>query len=146
MAIWDVIPITRPAASSSGPPELPGLIAASVWITWSMEKPLGASMRRCRADTTPVVRVRSRPKGLPIAIVGSPTCTWLESPSLVLLSESEGYWSQLKSLLRNGRIVGPQVHDARVAALCRLHGVSELWTADRDFSRFPRLRTVNPLI
>src|SRR5438094_793857 len=71
---------------------------------------------------------------------------WLESPSLVLLSESEGYWPQLKSLLRNGRIVGPQVHDARVAALCRLHGVSELWTADRDFSRFRGLTFRNPLI
>ena len=30
--ICDVTPITRPAASSSGPPELPWLIAASVWI------------------------------------------------------------------------------------------------------------------
>jgi len=24
--------------------------------------------------------------------------------------------------------------------------VRELWTADRDFSRFPRLRTRNPLV
>ena len=30
--IWLVIPITWPWASSSGPPELPWLIAASVWI------------------------------------------------------------------------------------------------------------------
>jgi len=42
--------------------------------------------------------------------------------------------------------LGPQVHDARVAALCRLHGVSELWTADRDFSRFHGLTFRNPLI
>ncbi|SLA66416.1 Uncharacterised protein [Mycobacteroides abscessus subsp. abscessus] len=27
-----LMPISRPAESSSGPPELPGLIAASVWI------------------------------------------------------------------------------------------------------------------
>ena len=31
-AIAELTPITRPAASTSGPPELPGLIAASVWI------------------------------------------------------------------------------------------------------------------
>jgi hypothetical protein len=37
------------------------------------------------------------------------------------------------------------VHDARVAGLCLAHGVRELWTADRDFSRFPRLATSNPL-
>jgi predicted nucleic acid-binding protein len=38
------------------------------------------------------------------------------------------------------------VHDARVAALCRDHGVSELWSADRDFSRFAGLSVVNPLL
>lgn len=71
---------------------------------------------------------------------------WLESPSLAMLAESEGYWSELKSLLRDGRIAGPQVHDARVAGLCRLHGVRELWTADRDFGRFGGLDFRNPLV
>lgn len=43
------------------------------------------------------------------------------------------------------KIVGPRVHEARIAALCRQHGVRELWSADRDFKRFAGLRTVNPL-
>ena len=81
VAICELTPITRPVASSSGPPELPGLIAASVWMTSSIAKPLGAVMRRCSAETTPVVSVRSRPNGLPIATVGSPTRTAPESPS-----------------------------------------------------------------
>ena len=42
VAIWELIPITWPAASNSGPPELPGLIGASVWIASLIEKPLGA--------------------------------------------------------------------------------------------------------
>jgi hypothetical protein len=71
---------------------------------------------------------------------------WLESPNLVLLSESEDYWPQLRSILQTGRVSGPQVHDARVAALCQQHGVSELWTIDRDFNRFPGLTVRNPLI
>ena len=71
---------------------------------------------------------------------------WLESPSLTLLAESEGYWPDLRATLQDGRIVGPQVHDARVAALCRLHGVRELWTVDRDFGRFPGLTARNPLV
>ena len=71
---------------------------------------------------------------------------WLESPNLVLLSESEGYWPQLRSLLQAGHVSGPQVHDARIAALCQQHGVSELWTIDRDFSRFPGLIVRNPLV
>ena len=28
----------------------------------------------------------------------------------------------------------------------RLHGVRELWTADRDFGRFSGLRVANPLV
>ena len=71
---------------------------------------------------------------------------WLASPSLVLIGEADGYWRSLKPLLEGGLIEGPRVHDARIAALCLLHGVAELWSADRDFSRFPGLRVVNPLV
>jgi toxin-antitoxin system PIN domain toxin len=71
---------------------------------------------------------------------------WLEAPGLVLLSESGDYWSELRALLASGRVTGGQVHDARIAALCRQHGVAELWSADRDFSRFPGLKVRNPLV
>ena len=65
---WRVLtPIRRPAQSSSGPPELPGLMAASVWITSRIGRPLGDAISRPRALMTPVVRVWSSPKGLPIA-------------------------------------------------------------------------------
>ena len=71
---------------------------------------------------------------------------WLESPTLVLLGESDAHWSTLRSLLVAARIEGPQLHDARIAALCQQHGVRELWSADRDFNRFAGLRVVNPLV
>lgn len=71
---------------------------------------------------------------------------WLESPSLALLAERFDHWQHLRSLLEAGSVRGPRVHDARVAALCLSQGVTELWTVDRDFSRFPQLRTRNPLI
>jgi toxin-antitoxin system PIN domain toxin len=71
---------------------------------------------------------------------------WLESPGVVLLSESEDYWSKLRPVLLTGQVSGPQIHDARVAALCHQHGVTELWTADRDFGRFPGLPARNPLV
>ncbi len=71
---------------------------------------------------------------------------WLESPSVVLLGEGPGYWEKLKGVLDAGRVSGPMVHDARVAALALLHGVEELWTADRDFGRFRGLKTRNPLV
>jgi hypothetical protein len=71
---------------------------------------------------------------------------WLQSPTLALLTESAEHWRTLRALIAGGRIAGPQVHDARVAALCREHGVRELWSADRDFSRFAGLTVLNPLV
>ena len=71
---------------------------------------------------------------------------WLEAPGLVLLAETGNYWPELRATLTAGRLAGPQVHDARIAALCSLHGIEELWTADRDFGRFPGLKVSNPLL
>ena len=70
---------------------------------------------------------------------------WLESPSVVLLSETSGYWDVLTGLIERSRVTGPRMHDGRIAALCIHHGVRELLSADRDFSRFGGLRTRNPL-
>jgi toxin-antitoxin system PIN domain toxin len=71
---------------------------------------------------------------------------WIESPTLVLLAEVAEHWSTLRALLATGRTVGPRVHDARIVALCRQHGIRELWSADRDFNRFAGLSVVNPLV
>ena len=71
---------------------------------------------------------------------------WLESPTLVLLAESADYWQRLRAQVQASRAAGPQIHDARIAALCIQHGIAELWSADRDFNRFPELAVSNPLI
>jgi toxin-antitoxin system PIN domain toxin len=89
-------------------------------------------------------RIYSPPTPLAAAI--DQVDAWIESPSLVLLTESAVHWQTLRETLQNGKISGSQVHDARVAALCLQHGVKELWSADRDFGRFPDLAVVNPLV
>lgn len=89
-------------------------------------------------------RIYDPPSPLEVALAN--VDAWLESPVLTLLVEAGGYWPELRSALASGMVMGPQVHEARVAALCRLHGVQELWTLDRDFGRFPGLRVRNPLI
>ena len=65
---------------------------------------------------------------------------WLESPTLSVLAEAAGHLSTVRDLSLAARTVGAQIHDARIAAVCLEHGVSELITMDRDFSRFPALR------
>ena len=53
------MPMTLPELSMSGPPELPWLIAASVWIPLGMVWPLGACRLRPVAETMPEVMEKS---------------------------------------------------------------------------------------
>ncbi len=67
----------------------------------------------------------------------------LASPTLVLLSETERHAEVMMAVVNESEATGNLLHDAHIAALCLEHGVSELLTGDRDFSRFP-LRVANP--
>jgi uncharacterized protein len=82
----------------------------------------------------------------PLALALDQVEAWRESPSLVMLTETDGYWTALRRVLERSKATGATIHDARVATLCLHHGVRELWTADRDFSRFVDLVTRNPLV
>lgn len=88
-------------------------------------------------------RIYAPPTPAPAAL--DQVAAWLESPALVLLAESDDHFSGLRALCETSKVTGSRVHDARIAALCLAHGVAELWSADRDFSRFGALRVVNPL-
>jgi toxin-antitoxin system PIN domain toxin len=92
--------------------------------------------------TSPRIFQRPTPMSQALAAFAA----WRRSPVLRLLAEAPGYDAALERTLAESRAAGPLVHDAHIAALCHLHGVRELWTADRDFSRFPSLRCRNPLV
>ena len=89
-------------------------------------------------------KIYSRPTPLDRAL--DQVAAWMESPSLTLLAEAEGYWPELRAAVRAARVVGPRIHDARVAVMCKHHGLSILWSSDRDFAKFPFLTVRNPLI
>lgn len=71
---------------------------------------------------------------------------WLASPSISLLHSGVLHWQTLAQLSLNAHLEGGQFHDARIAAICLEHQVTQLYTADRDFGRFPTLKVKNPLI
>ena len=81
-----------------------------------------------------------------VAEASAQITAWLASPSLALLHEGPRHWATLGALVRAGRVVGGQVYDARIAAICLDHGVTQLLSADRDFRRFPTLAVRNPFV
>ena len=71
---------------------------------------------------------------------------WLGVPTVRALAEMPGYLEILDDVLLRSHVVGPRIHDARIFAICLQHGIDTLWSADRDFTRFAGLQTVNPLL
>ena len=66
------------------------------------------------------------------------------SPSLVMLGDGPAHLRHMTKVIRESGATGNLVHDAHIAALCMEHGVSELYTMDRDFSRFSGLKIKHP--
>jgi len=93
-----------------------------------------------------VTNPRLFPIPTPLGAVLDQLDAWREAPVVEMLAERESFGALFAALVREARVTGPRVHDVRIAAICLEHGVRELWTADRDFSRFPQLRTRNPLV
>ena len=61
-----------------------------------------------------------------------------------LLSPTERHLEVLRVLSTHPNAIGAQMHDARIAALCIENGVTQLWSADRDFSAFKQLLVRRP--
>lgn len=69
---------------------------------------------------------------------------WLRQPGVVILNPGPRHAELLQQLVISQRATGPLVSDAALAALAIENG-AVLASTDRDFSRFPSLRWIDPL-
>jgi toxin-antitoxin system PIN domain toxin len=69
---------------------------------------------------------------------------WLAQPIVGIVQPGDGYWEILSRLLREASVRGPLVMDAHLAAVAIEQGAT-VYSADRDFLRFPGLQVRNPL-
>jgi uncharacterized protein len=60
----------------------------------------------------------------------------LESPSAVILNPAENFWPILAEIAKIADAKGNILYDAKIMAVGREHGVREILSEDRDFSRF----------
>jgi len=81
---------------------------------------------------------------LSVEEAGTIVSSWLARRNAGIVEPGERHWQILRSLLREGQTSGPLVMDAALAAVAIEHGAT-LCTTDRDFSRFPGLKWINPL-
>ncbi len=94
-----------------------------------------------RIATSPVAFER------PLSVRGAVTVVreWLDLPNVSVTEPSGRHWGMLADLAEAGQARGPMVMDAHLAALASEHGAT-LYTTDRDFARFPSLRSRDPLL
>lgn len=93
-----------------------------------------------RIATNP--RVFERP--LTVSEAEAIASSWLAQPNAGILEPGERHWEILCSLMHDGQTSGALVMDAVLAAIAIEHGAT-LYSTDRDFSRFPALKCINPL-
>lgn len=119
--------------------------AASDWLTATIDGPehvglgLVTLLAFLRIATDPRIVSQPLPPAEAISIVEE----WLERPNVSLIGPSNRHWRTLAEQVDHGQAKGPLVMDAHLAALALEHG-AVLATTDRDFRRFPGLRTIDP--
>lgn len=101
--------------------------------------PLTTILAFVRISTDPRIYETPRDPEEAIALVGS----WLGRSNVQLIGPTERHWATFGRLATAGKARGSMVMDAHIAALAVERGAT-LATTDRDFTRFPDLRTIDP--
>ncbi len=84
------------------------------------------------------------PNPMPIERAFGLIRAWLAEPGVSILHPGPRHAEILERLLSESRASGAMVSDAVMAALALEYGAT-LASSDRDFSRFPGIRWVNPV-
>lgn len=58
--------------------------------------------------------------------------------------EADDFWDIYQDVASKVQVRGNLVPDAHIVALMRQHGVSTIWSHDRDFRKFPGIRVRDP--
>ena len=69
---------------------------------------------------------------------------FLALPHVRSPGEHEGFWPAYRAAGEGVVLRGNVVPNAHVVALMRLYGVDAIWTRDRDYTKFRRIRVLDP--
>ncbi len=127
-------------------PAAPEHTQAKAWLSDVLSRP--EPVRLALITVLAFMRILTNPHLFrrPLSAMEATTIvnSWVEQPAVDILQPTPRHWMILTDLLEKRQAQGPLVSDAHLAALAIEHGAT-LCTTDRDFSRFPGLRLVNPL-
>ena len=120
--------------------------AAAEWIEQLFNGPemIGLPWTTIWAFLRISTNARAWPKPISVDDAFAAIQDWLGRPNVAIIQPGARHAELLEKLVREGNASGPLVSDAALAALAMENGAA-LASTDRDFSRFPGLRWINPL-
>ena len=68
----------------------------------------------------------------------------LARPQVRVVGEAAGFWDSYRTIAKEVRPRGNLVPDAHLVALMQRHGVSLIWTHNRDLRRFDAITVMDP--
>lgn len=68
----------------------------------------------------------------------------IHRPQMIVVGEGEQFWTTFRAVAAVTPPRGPLVLDAHLVALMREHGVTTMWSGDRDFRKFDGITVKNP--
>ncbi|PYS40743.1 MAG: PIN domain nuclease [Acidobacteria bacterium] len=87
---------------------------------------------------------RMFPRPLSMAEATVIVSKWFERSQAVIVNPGGHHWTILQEAIFGAKAAGPLVTDAHIAAIAIENGAT-LYTTDRDFARFPKLKFKNPI-
>jgi len=83
--------------------------------------------------------------GLGLSVAETDRRAQLIESTFKLLADNEQVHHEWRRLIVAHSVMGVQVHDARLVAAMRVHGLTHMLTLnDRDFARYPGISAVHP--
>lgn len=68
----------------------------------------------------------------------------IDRPHVRMVGEADGFWSFYSAVAHDVRPRGKLVPDAHLVALMHQHGITTMWTYDRDFRKFSGITVREP--
>lgn len=94
------------------------------------------------------VRIATNPRAVPHPLSSEVACgivnQWLSRPNVTTVGYGERFWALFSEQVAEGKVSGPLMTDAALAAIALEQGAT-LYSTDKDFRRFPALKLMDPL-
>lgn len=127
-------------------PDFPDNSRARAWLEAALsgEEPVALAWTTILAFLRICTNPRAFTNPLSPADAGSVVSGWLDRSEVTILQPGPRHWEILQPLLSSAQARADLVTDAHLAALALEHG-AVVCTNDRDFARFKKVRTLDPL-